>query len=99
MNIDSKKIIAKIQSYLSFLKRYVVFIYVVAVLFMFSFFVFRINQISRLEPTDQDVEAKLQNVQRPKIDQTVIDKIEQLKSQNIEVQSLFDQARNNPFNE
>ncbi len=99
MSINFKTIITKFQIFLSFLKKYVVFIYVVMVLLIFSFFVFRINQISSLEPTDQAVKEKLQYVQRPKIDQTVIDKIEQLKSQNVEVRSLFDKARNNPFNE
>ncbi len=99
MKIETKNIVAKLQSYLPKLKKYVTFIFVITVLFIFSFFVFRINQISRAEPTDQEIEDKLQTVRRPKIDQALLDKIEKLQSQNIEVRSLFDTARNNPFSE
>ena len=52
-----------------------------------------------MEPTAAEIEEKLQTVQRPKIDQAVLDKIELLQGQNIEVRSLFDQARKNPFSE
>ena len=99
MKIETKNIVAKLQSYLSNLKKYITFIFVITVMFIFSFFIFRINQISRTEPSDLEVEEKLQTVRRPKIDQAVLDKIEKLQGQNIEVQSLFDTARNNPFNE
>lgn len=99
MKIDSKEILAKLQSYTLILRKYVVFIYVVVLMIIFSFFIFRINQINSAEPQDTQIEEKLQTVQRPKIDQTVLDKIEQLQGQNVEVQALFDQARNNPFSE
>jgi len=61
--------------------------------------VFRINQYSHTEPADSAVQEKLQTTKRPKVDQAVLDKIQQLQDQNVQVQSLFDQARNNPFNE
>ncbi len=99
MKFDTKNISSKLQSYLSMLKKYVVFVFAITILLIFSFFVVRINQISRSEPTEQQIEEKLQTVQRPRIDQAVLDKIEELQGQNIEVKSLFDQARNNPFSE
>ncbi len=99
MKLDVKDSFAKLQPVIQFLKRYAVFMFVLLVLGIFGFFVFRINQYSRIEPSDEAVQEKLKSVQRPKIDQSVLDKIEQLKGQNIQVQSLFDQARNNPFNE
>lgn len=99
MKLDIKDIAAKIQPALQFVKHYATFIFVLVLLFIFGFFVFRINQFSRIEPTEDAVGEKLQTVQRPKIDQAVLEKIEQLKGQNIQVQSLFDQARSNPFSE
>lgn len=99
MKLDFKDLPAKIRPALQFVKRYVVFIFVIIILLIFGFFVFRINQFSQTEPDETAVQEKLQTVQRPKIDQAVIDKIQQLQDQNIQIQSLFDQARNNPFSE
>lgn len=89
----------KLQPIFSFLKRYVAFIFVVAMLLVLSFFVFRINQYSRAEPSQDAIDEKLQSVKRPRLDKNVVDKIQQLQDQNVQVQSLFDQARNNPFSE
>ncbi len=99
MKLDFKDLPAKLRPALDFLKQYIKLIFVVFILIIFGFFVFRINQYSNTEPSETAIEEKLQTVQRPKIDQAIIDKIEQLKGQNIQVQSLFDQARNNPFSE
>ena|SRR3989344_1969807 len=99
MKIDIKDILAKISPILQLIRRYIVFIYVVALLIILCFFVFRINQLSHIMPTDDAVNEKLQTVQRPRIDQAVLDKIQELQNQNIQVQSLFNEARSNPFSE
>ncbi|HUP26303.1 MAG TPA: hypothetical protein VM124_01490 [Candidatus Limnocylindrales bacterium] len=94
-----KDALSKLKPVIGFLKRYAVFVFVMLLLGIFGFFVLRINQYSRIEPSDEAVEEKLQAVQRPKVDQSALDKIQQLQDQNVQVHSLFDQARNNPFNE
>lgn len=99
MNIDLKKISGYLMRPVQFVKQYAVFIFIMGILFISVFFVFRINQYSRMEPTDDAIDQKLQTVQRPKVDQSVLDKIQQLQDQNVQVQTLFDQARDNPFNE
>lgn len=99
MNLELKDLPNKLRPALGFLKRYLMFIAVLAAMAVFGFFVFRINQFSRVEPDQTAVEEKLETVQRPKLDPAVVEKIEQLQDQNIQVQSLFDQARNNPFSE
>lgn len=99
MKLDLKSLPVKFVPLLQFLRRYAVFIFFIILLGIFGFLIFRINQFSGAEPSDDAVEEKLQSVQRPKVDQSVLDKIQQLQDQNIQVQSLFDQARNNPFNE
>jgi hypothetical protein len=99
MKLEVKDIPAKLRPFLQFLKKYFSFIMAILALAVFGFLVFRINQLSRIEPDETAVLEKLETVRRPKIDQSVVDKIEQLQDQNIQVQSLFDQARNNPFSE
>lgn len=99
MNIELNTFTTKLQPVLNSLKRYVTLLFIMMMLIIFGFIVYRINHFSNLEPSDDAVTEKLQSVQRPRLDQTVIDKIQQLQDQNIEAKSLFDQARNNPFSE
>ncbi len=99
MKLDLKDITSKIQPGLDFVKRYTTFMFFIAMLFIAMFLVYRINQFNRLEPSDDAVTEKLQTVQRPKLDPEVLKTIQQLQDQNVEVKSLFDQARNNPFSE
>jgi hypothetical protein len=41
----------------------------------------------------------LNTVQRPQIDERTVDRIQQLEDRNVEIRSLFEQARDNPFSE
>lgn len=99
MKNQLNNILSRLIPLVSFFKKYIVFIFVMIIFGIFGFFVFRINQYSNSEPSDEAVSEKLQTVQRPRIDQAVIDTILKLQNQNIQVQSLFDQARSNPFDE
>lgn len=99
MNFELKDIPTKLKPALDFFRRYVKFIFFISMILIAVFLVFRINQFSNQVPSEDAVAERLQSVQRPRIDESVIEKIQQLQDQNIEVQSLFDQARNNPFAE
>ncbi len=61
--------------------------------------VLRIGQLSRIEPTEDSVTEKLSSIKRPKVDAATLNKIQQLQDKNVDVKTLFDQARNNPFSE
>jgi hypothetical protein len=89
----------QVQPAVRFVKKYKKFLFSMIVLVLIGFLVFRINQLASAEPSEATIDEKLQTVTRPKLDQGVIDRIQQLQDQNVEVQSLFDEARNNPFDE
>ena len=97
--LDLKAVPAKLLTFVKKLRRYVVVVFVVVLIGIYSFLVFRINGLTRSEPSDEAVQEKLQTVIRPKIDQSSVDKIQQLQDNSVEVQSLFQQARDNPFQE
>lgn len=99
MSIELKDIPSKLTPALEWLKKYVVFIFAMVVLLVYGYLVFHINTLASQEPSDDAVAERLKTVQRPKIDEDVVDKIEQLQDQNIQVQTLFQQARDNPFTE
>lgn len=99
MNLEIKDITAKIGPALQSLKRYFVFAFIILVVGIYAFLVFYINTLAAQEPAEDAVTERLKTVQRPRIDQDTLDKIEQLEDQNIQVQTLFQQARDNPFSE
>jgi hypothetical protein len=99
MNIDFKTLPGKILPLLLTVKRYMVLIFILALVSIYGFLVFNINTMVQKEPTEDAVQEKLNTVQRPKIDKQSLEKIQQLEDQNIDVQALFKQARDNPFSE
>jgi hypothetical protein len=98
MKLDKDQVIAKLLPVLDFLRRYRAMIFIVGFLGAYGFLVIRINSLAQREPTPAAVDEKVSS-SRLKIDQTSINKILQLEDQNVEVKSLFEQARNNPFSE
>lgn len=82
-----------------FFNRYTLLMLFLVLSTMYGFLAYRINVLTQAEPTDEVVAQKLNTVPRSKIDQTAIDKMRQLENENIEIKTLFEAARNNPFNE
>lgn len=97
MSLDIKEIPKKAAGIFKKASKYGVFIFVILVLCAYSFVVFRINSLAAHEPEDEIVNDRLNNLRRPKIDQDTINKIQQLEETNVQVKALFDQARDNPF--
>ncbi len=80
-------------------RRYQVIIFIVFLALIYGFLIIRINSMSSQQPTDADLSAQLKGTQSPHIDQTVVDKIQQLQDNSVQVKTLFNQARKNPFSE
>ena len=99
MKLSLKDVPAKLQPLFAKVRRYIVPIYCIALSILFGFLVVRIGLLAQAEPDEQAVSEKLKGVKRPRIDQNAIDKIQALQSSNVEVEALFKQARENPFQE
>jgi hypothetical protein len=52
-----------------------------------------------MEPGEDDITQELKSVQRPKVDEDALQKIQDLQDQNVTVKTLFKNTRNNPFKE
>lgn len=79
------------------MQRYAVFIFIIGVLGLYGFLVYQIGQLSQAEPKADDTTEQLKAVKRLKLDQSSINKMQQLEDQNVGVQTLFESARQNPF--
>ncbi len=99
MNLEIKDLSQKLTPVLVILKKYKTLLFIVLVASIFAFLILRINAYAQTEPSEDAITEKLTTVSRPKVDEDALEKIQQLQDQNIEVKSLFEQARNNPFSE
>lgn len=98
LKLDIKPIIKKLQPALRILKKDSVGIFLAIVAVIFGFLIWRIGMLANAEPSESALDEKLTSVVRPKIDPASIKKIEELQSENIDIQSYFTD-RNNPFQE
>ena len=99
MKIGLKELPSQIQPVINLFKRYEVMIFIIIFVGLYSFLVMRINTLTQSEPTITDLTSEEKTIQRLKVDQEAVDKILELEEHNIEVKSLFEQARDNPFTE
>jgi hypothetical protein len=99
MQLSFDKLLPKLQPYIAFVRKYAMFLFIVALLGVYGFLVQRIGHFIQDEPAQSAIDSKLKPVNQLKIDQDAIKKITDLESQNVEVKSLFEQVRQNPFTE
>lgn len=76
---------------------YKVFIFFLAVAGLYSYILWRINVYSNTPPSQSEVSA--QTTTQPRIDPDTVKKIQNLQDNSVGVQSIFEQARQNPFQE
>lgn len=95
-NLDLKELPAQLGAVFRRLSAYKVFAFFLLVASLYGYIVWRINVLSNAPPTTAD---DSQVVSQAHIDQAIIDKLQSLQDNSVSVQSLFDSARQDPFQE
>lgn len=95
--LSTKGLPAQITAIGGRLKRYSLPVFLVFVAVIYGFVLLRINNLSQAEPSDQAVTSQVQAAKIPHIDAAVVKQLETLQDNSVSVQSLFDEARSNPF--
>ena len=98
-NIDLKAIPQALGKVAGGFKRYRLVLFLLFFAGAYGFLVWQINSLSNVKPSSDQVSAKLSGGNSVHVDKTVIDKMQQLQDNSVNVQSLFEQARENPFQE
>lgn len=94
-----QKYLPQLQKAAGILRRYLVLICIVGFGTMYGFLIMTAGKQAELEPSQSQIQNAYKKVARPKIDESAANKLRELESRNIEIQSIFEQARNNPFSE
>lgn len=89
----------KLTPVVSFIKRYGVLMVIIGFGLMYGYLILLSGSLAQSEPSDQQVAENYKAAERPKIDQVIVDKLNELEDQNVKFQALIDEARRNPFSE
>lgn len=66
---------------------------------LYGYLVWRINVLSNTPPSQADIDSAKQNITQPHISNATIKKLESLQDNSVRVKELFNEARQNPFQE
>ncbi len=98
-DLNLKRIVDKAKKISAKLVVHLPFIFILVVLLSYLFVVWKISSLATVEPTTEQESAALAQSDIPKVNKKAVAQIESLEKNNTEVHSLFEQARNNPFDE
>lgn len=99
MNTGSQQLTEKLQSVKRLTLRFAPILFIVIVLSIYGFLILYVNNLTAVSVDDDEVIEMLEVTTRPQIDQQAVEAIEELQDQNIQIESLFEEARDNPFSE
>lgn len=99
MKLDKALFTNLLTKLTAFAKKYGVFIFVIITLGLFGYLVYTIRVLAAKEPSESAVIEKMGTERPINIDESAVKTIQELQSTNVEVKALFDQNRDNPFQE
>jgi len=80
-------------------KRYAPVLFCLFLALIYGFVVYRVQVLNASEPAPADVATQSRTASVPHIDPKVLSQLQKLQDNSVSVQSLFDDARQNPFQE
>lgn len=97
VKLNLRDIPALLMGFLRKVSSYRIFIFFLMVAVLYGFIIWRINTFSNTPASTSEVTA--QATADARIDPATVAKIQSLQDNSVSVQSLFDSARQNPFQE
>jgi Ca2+/Na+ antiporter len=97
--LDAKVLTELMSSSLQQLRRYTVAFFLLLLVAVYGFVLFKVNQLIGQQPDDAAVSSQIKASATPHIDAATVTQMQALQDNSVRVQSLFDQARSNPFQE
>lgn len=101
IHVDAQFLKSKARAFSGIFTRYSIIVFCLIVALLYGFILMRINALSTAPPSATDATAAEQKtlVAQPNIERGVIDKLMTLRDNSVSVQTLLNNARENPFQE
>jgi hypothetical protein len=97
ISLNLSNIPAQLGGAMRKISAYKVFLFFLAVASLYGYILWRINTLSNTPPSTSEETA--QSSTQPHIDPATVEKIQSLQDNSVSVKTLFDTARQNPFQE
>jgi hypothetical protein len=95
--ISLDTVLDKVVEQSKIVRKYSIAIFIVFIGILYGFLLFQISSLSNAQPTSEAVSGQVKAAQIPHINQSVVNQLQTLQNNSVNVQALFNQARNNPF--
>lgn len=82
-----------------FVSRYAVILFLLLLVAVYGFVLYRVGSLSSGQLNDADVTSQVKATAVPHIDPMALQQIQNLQDNSVSVQTLFNEARSNPFQE
>ncbi len=97
--LDIATITDKATIVLRKVSRYRLFIFIVFVVLVYGFLILRINTLTGTQPSSDAIASQSDPIKTAHVDKSVVKQLQSLQDNSVNVKTLFDQARSNPFQE
>ena len=97
--LDISSVKKQLQSLMVLANRYKAIAFFLIITSLYGFIIWRINVLSTAPPSQEAVAEVEKAATQPRINQATIEKMESLQDNSVRVQTLFNDARSNPFEE
>jgi hypothetical protein len=98
-NLGVQDLTDKAAAVLRRVQRYSVPLFLVFVALIYGFIVLQINTLSNAQPSEDAVTSQVQADRITHIDPAIVKQLQSLQDNSVNVKTLFNQARANPFQE
>jgi hypothetical protein len=92
-----KSLIRRTKTRVAELEHYRAVAFTVFIVILFGLVFFRISNLSSAEPSPDEVNSQVQAAQVPRIDPKLIRQLQLLQDNSVNVKTLFNPPRSNPF--
>ncbi|PJE65120.1 hypothetical protein COU91_03325 [Candidatus Saccharibacteria bacterium CG10_big_fil_rev_8_21_14_0_10_47_8] len=89
----------RLKKYWQKFSAHAAFVVIMIILLVYVLVVWQISKLAATEPSVEAEDAAQAATNIPKVNRDAIGQIQSLEQSNTDIHSLFDQARNNPFQE
>ena len=98
-SLNSSTIISKLTEIIAKVSRFKLVLFIIMVGAVYGYILFTIGTLTNAQPSDAMVQAQNDPIASARIDKKVISQLRQLEDNSVSVKELFDDARDNPFQE
>jgi hypothetical protein len=96
-DLSLKQLQQSLRRTVKVLSRYSAILFFLLISSVYGFVIFRINTFVSAQPSQSDIDAQSTTTTIPRVDPKIAEQLQSLEDNSVNVQTLFDQARNNPF--